>query len=136
MFIVIPLLNRCCWILSVTYRAKCTYTWCVENVMYMFIASIIRTCTCVILWHIDCGHKTWLIPVTKAIILVTMLLISILYHLGNLMEWITLARSCVHLHLLHHMEGNFGAAKIWWNWQVTKNLPIFHHLNFYTSVES
>ena len=36
----------------------------------------------------------------------------------------------------YRMEGNFGATKIWWNWRLTKNLPNFHHPNFYTSIES
>ena len=41
----------------------------------------------------------------------------------------------VHLPATHlysyHMEGNFGTAK---TWQLTKNLPSFHHPNFSISI--
>ena len=34
------------------------------------------------------------------------------------------------------MEGNFGATKIWRNWQPTQNSPNFHHPKFHTSIDS
>ena len=34
----------------------------------------------------------------------------------------------------YRMEGNFGATKIWWKWQLTKNLPNCHHPNFCISM--
>ena len=52
-------------------------------------------------------------------------------------SWTMLSHYNKHqVYWMYHMKGNFGTAKIWRNWRPTKNLPNFHHPNFYTSIES
>ena len=58
------------------------------------------------------------------------------YHYFTCLYPVVISNSISVLEYWHKycMEGNFGTAKIWRNWWLTKNSPNFHHPNFYTSM--